>query len=200
MIFMITECRCGNKKTLGNETSKIEFSPWMVQVRTVGGKYCGGSIIANKFVVTAAHCVLNVQHAWIELGGFFPGDEREFNPVKRIIVHPGYNRTLHGNDIALLETWLPIDLNTYTPICLRRTKETYDRKVAQVVVYRDEIQRMLYAGVLPPASCRGDNSKKNKLCAVQFKPAGLKPVSFSFQEINQIYYAFNALRVIVEDL
>ena len=116
---------------------------------------CGGSIIANKFVVTAAHCVLDVKQAWIELGGFFPGDKKEIRHVRRIIVHPEYNsnRTLIDYDIALLETRIPIDLKTYNPVCLRKTSETFEYKLAQVVVYRNGIQSILEAGILSPASC-----------------------------------------------
>ena len=152
----------------------MEISPWMVQVVTTRGIRCGGSIIANKFVVTAAHCVLDAEHAWIELGGFYPGDTKEFNLVRRIISHPGYNRTLLDNDVALLETWLPIDMQTYIPVCLRKTLETYDHKEAQVIVYRDGIQRMLNARVLPPTYCRDGNQMKSRLCAVQFINAGIQ--------------------------
>ena len=139
----------------------------MVQVMTTNGDRCGGSIIASKFVVTAAHCVMDVEHAWILLGGgFIPHYFKESNPVKQILVHYGYNRTLLDNDIALLETWFPIDLNIYTPICLRKTPYTYDHEEAQVNVLRDGFEKNLYARVLPPSSCRHDNSKKSRLCAV----------------------------------
>ena len=125
----------------------------MVKIRATHGDRnirCGGSIIANKFVVTAAHCVLDAELVWIELGGFFPGDIKGFNPVKRIMVHPEYNRTSLDNDIALLETWLPINLKMYTPICLRKPTDPdfFDNKRVQVIVYRDGIQRLLRPNII----------------------------------------------------
>ena len=142
----------------------------MVKIRASHGDKdfrCGGSIIANKFVVTAAHCVLDAELVWIELGGFFPGDIKGFNPVKRITVHPGYNRTTFDNDIALLETWRPIDLKMYSPICLRKTSDpdAFDNKRIQVIVYRDGIQRILRTRILHSrlrlcSRLLGDNCRK----------------------------------------
>ena len=137
---------------------------------------CSGSIIASKFVVTAAHCVLMMeQHSWmgmvIVLGrGPYSGSFKDFKFVRRITVHPGYNRTSFDNDIALLETLTSIDLQIYSPVCLRKTPETFDFKMAQVIVYRDGIQKILYAHVLP--QCREGTAKKSTLCAAEFTLEG----------------------------
>ena len=118
-----------------NYFAQIEFSPWMVKVIGLDwmgyGMICGGSIIASKYVITAAHCIINASFVIVELGGFYPGDMKMTKIVKRIIPHPEYNKTKHENDIAILEVLIPIDLNIYTPVCFNNTFETFDWKIAE---------------------------------------------------------------------
>ena len=143
----------------------------MVRILTLKGM-CGGSIIASKYVVTAAHCVIGQQLVWVELGGFHPGDMKTIALVSRVIPHPEYdtfksNTTFFKNDIALLETWFPIDLNIYTPVCLSNTNanENFDFKIAEGSVYREEIQSNLYGLIVPFLYCYGDDELgKSRIC------------------------------------
>ena len=40
----------------GGNSAKVGEFPWLVSVRVNGGHFCGGSLINNRFVLTAAHC------------------------------------------------------------------------------------------------------------------------------------------------
>ena len=66
---------------------------------------CGGSILTENVIITAAHCVLNVSKITVLVGHPNITSEEIFaTSVKSVIIHPGFNR--HGqflHDLALLQ-------------------------------------------------------------------------------------------------
>ena len=48
-----------NAKVVSGQTARPNSWPWQVSFRRVGSTFhfCGGSIISDQWVVTAAHCV-----------------------------------------------------------------------------------------------------------------------------------------------
>ena len=56
----ISECVKNRNKTyriVGGHVVDIEMHPYQVSVRELNEHICGGSIITNRWVLTAGHCV-----------------------------------------------------------------------------------------------------------------------------------------------
>uniref|UniRef100_A0A8C3UVZ5 Coagulation factor IX n=1 Tax=Catharus ustulatus TaxID=91951 RepID=A0A8C3UVZ5_CATUS len=114
-------------RVVGGEDSVKGGVPW--QVLLVSGEglgFCGGSIINEKWVVTAAHCLkpgytdnLTVVAGEHDVTSDDHTEQRR--RVVRLLPHPTYDASVneYHNDIALLELEQPLTLNSYvTPICL----------------------------------------------------------------------------------
>lgn len=135
-------CRCGLINTLrrivgGQETQRHQY-PWMTVVQLVGRYYCGGSLISDLYVLTAAHCVQGVPPELITLR-FLEHNRSDSDATVlqrgalHVKTHELYNPRSYDNDIAIIQLDRPLSFEAHMrPVCLPVPSASFDGEVAVV--------------------------------------------------------------------
>ncbi|XP_032386277.1 transmembrane protease serine 3 [Etheostoma spectabile] len=145
--FSKTECSSGKVTTLkclecgsrpqyytrivGGNISKPGQFPWQVSLHFTSVHVCGGSIIASRWVLTAAHCVYGFADPsmWAVHVGLTeqPVNGAQSLAVEQIIYHARYKPKRLDYDIALMKLATPLAFNGFVePICLPNYGEEFE--------------------------------------------------------------------------
>uniref|UniRef100_A0A3Q2CS22 Transmembrane serine protease 3b n=1 Tax=Cyprinodon variegatus TaxID=28743 RepID=A0A3Q2CS22_CYPVA len=122
-----------NTRIVGGNTSKPGQFPWQVSLHFRSEHLCGGSIIASRWILTAAHCVVQcVFHPDSSLWTVHVGLTEQLIhgahslTVKRIVYHAQYQPKGLDYDIALMRLEEPLVFNGLVePICLPNYGEEF---------------------------------------------------------------------------
>ena len=132
-------CECGIENVSpriirGQEVSHVSRYPWMVFIKTMlqrgiqfGTGACTGSVINDRFILTAAHCLQEDLGVRMLSVNVFIGKHckkegfglNEALPIKKYMIHERYRSAESFYDIGLIELAEPLKFNqTFSPICL----------------------------------------------------------------------------------
>ncbi|XP_077905170.1 granzyme B [Ictidomys tridecemlineatus] len=116
---------------IGGHESKPHSRPYMAYLQFVAQgvqKKCGGFLIREDFVLTAAHCLGRPMNVTLGAHNIEKQEKtQQVIPVKRTIPHPDYDAHYFYNDIMLLELEKRASLNpAVQPIKLPRGKDKGD--------------------------------------------------------------------------
>ncbi|KAM3823743.1 serine protease 27-like [Vipera latastei] len=120
---------CGKQgyldRIVGGKDSRDGEWPWQVSIKLNGEHHCGGSLVTDRWIITASHCfslINNPSNFTVLVGALKlsdPGPHSIIASVKRIILNPTYEGDSRVGDIALiqLEQRLPLAQHI-SPICV----------------------------------------------------------------------------------
>ncbi|VTJ72280.1 Hypothetical predicted protein [Marmota monax] len=124
-------CDCGlqgpSSRIVGGAVSSEGEWPWQASLQVRGRHICGGALIADRWVVTAAHCFQEDSMASPALWTVFLGKVRQNSrwpgevsfKVSRLVLHPYHEEDSHDYDVALLQLDHPVVRSaTVRPVCL----------------------------------------------------------------------------------
>ncbi|XP_052018129.1 plasma kallikrein [Apodemus sylvaticus] len=123
-----------NARIVGGTDSSLGEWPWQVslQVKMVSRNHlCGGSIIGNQWILTAAHCFDGIPYidVWRIYGGILNlseiTNETPSSRIKELIIHEKYKVSEGNYDIALIKLQTPLNYTEFQkPVCLPSKADT----------------------------------------------------------------------------
>ncbi|KAL5285029.1 TMPRSS6.2 family protein [Megaselia abdita] len=189
------QCTCGlpNKnRIVGGTAVRSNKYPWTVQLLQGrnGRLFCGGTLIHEQYVLTAAHCIhgMRWQNIHVRMNQY-DRNSQGGAITKSLLsanVHSGYNTNTLENDIAVLKLSEPVKINgDIRPACLPPS-ETFnvDYKTATVAGWgltqeqgsTSNILREVDVPVITNAQCRQTKYKtmikESMLCAGNVQTGG----------------------------
>ncbi|MBN3313773.1 TRY3 protein, partial [Atractosteus spatula] len=168
-------------KIIGGYECRPHSQPWQVYLTYDNGqRWCGGSLINEWWVVSAAHCYIPPPRLEVHLGEhhlFRDEGSEQHIPAAKVIRHPGYNERTTDNDFMLIKLQQPARLNQYVqPIALATSCVTagtqclvsgWGNQLTNDVNYASVLQ-CLNLPVLSDGQCKssyGSQITQNMFCA-----------------------------------
>lgn len=114
----------------GVESSAATEYPWAVSLKSQSNNqhFCGGTLINEQWVLTAAHCIGNKSPSNIiaTVGEYDlkSSPATASSAIEKIVTHPDYNDTTLDNDIALIKLSAAVSIEIITLLSSLETENS----------------------------------------------------------------------------
>ncbi|OXA41929.1 chymotrypsinogen B [Folsomia candida] len=127
-ILFRTETENSSGKIVGGTDAKPHEFPYQISLQDRGWHICGGTILSDVKIATAAHCCEDYLTTWSDLrvvaGAHVAANSSEPNQQRRSVNRPriydGYDQYYKTNDACILTVTEPLELNPAVkamPLC-----------------------------------------------------------------------------------
>ncbi|XP_041975443.1 proclotting enzyme-like [Aricia agestis] len=116
------------QRIVGGHNAELNEWPWIVGLFNNGRQFCGGSLIDDRHILSAAHCVAHmtswdVARLTARLGDHDIRSNFETQhierKIKRVVRHRNFDMRILYNDVAILTLDQPVTFSkTIRPVCL----------------------------------------------------------------------------------
>ncbi|XP_075399005.1 serine protease 38 [Tenrec ecaudatus] len=118
-------------RIMGGQDAPERRWPWQVSLHYGGFHLCGGSILNEYWILSAAHCFQRANlHGYDVFAGLIKlnaaGQHTQWFELNKVIIHPTY-KLYHpvGSDVALVQLKSPLEFSASVfPVCLATTEVT----------------------------------------------------------------------------
>ena len=123
MVIGLPQAQASSPRIIGGNPIDIASAPWQALLRINKTTQCGGAIISDRWILTAAHCMTGISTGQVEA---FVGvtdqnlltRDRQVQ-VNQVIVNPEWNSATYSSDLALIGLSIPlVSTATVQPIAL----------------------------------------------------------------------------------